>query len=242
MSGSMKKKQSSQMLDRTQQLVTLVDPRSVVSEMYHILSANLNFASIDDKVRSLVVTSSTPGEGKSTVSSNLAVVTAQAGKKTIIVDGDLRKPTVHRVFQVSNLIGVTNVLLKEFELSDAIQKSSIQHLDVLTSGPIPPNPADVVGSEAMRTLIASLTSQYELVIIDSPPILSVTDVRLLARAVDGLLFVVGSGIVKRQALTKAQEALQLSGTRILGSVINKKKLSKMEQKNYYYEYGENGSS
>ncbi len=223
--------------ERFQNLVTHLAPKSATSEMYRMLRTNLDFASLDAPLHTVVVTSTVSGEGKTVTASNLAVVNAQAGKRTIIVDGDLRKPMIHRVFQLSNMTGCTNVLLRQANLDDAIQGSQAENLDVLTSGPIPPNPAEVVGSGAMRSLIHSLAERYDLVVIDSPPVLSVADVKLLSASVDGILYVVGAGLVTRQALRKAQQSIEMSGAKILGTVLNQKRLSKSEQQYYYYGYG-----
>ncbi|MCY0892169.1 MAG: CpsD/CapB family tyrosine-protein kinase [Acidibacillus sp.] len=223
--------------ERFEKLVTHLTPKSATSEMYRMLRTNLDFSSLDHPLHSVMVTSTVTGEGKTTTAANLAVVNAQSGKNTIIVDGDLRKPMIHRIFQLSNIKGCTNVLLKQAELLEAIQPTQIPNLDVLTSGPLPPNPADVIGSETMKKLIVSLTDVYDLVIIDSPPVLSVADVKLLSPSIDGILYVVGAGLVTRQALKKAQQSLEMSGARILGTVLNRKKLSKSEQQYYYYGYG-----
>ena len=222
--------------DRQQNLVTISNPNSPVSEVYRVIRANLDFMGVDEPIRSLVVTSTMPGEGKTVTCANFAIVNAHAGRRTIIVDGDLRKPMMHRVFQLSNQTGVTNVLIKQSDLPSAIQHTKVENLDVLTSGPLPPNPAEVVGSNAMKELIRQLVESYDLVIVDSPPVLSVADARLLGQEVDGVLFVVSAQQVSRVALKKAKESLDLVGVRVIGTVLNKKKLSKSENY-YYYHYG-----
>lgn len=222
--------------DRQQNLVTILNPNSTVSEVYRVIRANLDFMGVDEPIRSMVVTSSMPGEGKTVTGANFAIVNAQAGRRTIIVDADLRKPMMHRVFQLSNQTGVTNVLIKQSELASAIQHTKVENLDVLTSGALPPNPAEVVGSKAMKELIKQLTEMYDLVIVDSPPVLSVADARLLGQEVNGVLFVVSAHQVSKVALKKAKESLDLVGVRIIGTILNKKKLTKSENY-YYYHYG-----
>ncbi len=222
--------------DRQQNLVTILNPNSTVSEVYRVIRANLDFMGVDEPIRSMVVTSSMPGEGKTVTGANFAIVNAQAGRRTIIVDADLRKPMMHRVFQLSNQTGVTSVLIKQSELTSAIQHTKVENLDVLTSGALPPNPAEVVGSKAMKELIKQLTEMYDLVIVDSPPVLSVADARLLGQEVNGVLFVVSAHQVSKVALKKAKESLDLVGVKIIGTILNKKKLTKSENY-YYYHYG-----
>lgn len=222
---------------RHENLVTLLNPNSTISEVYRMLRTNLDFMSLDDPINSMVITSTIPGEGKTVTGANLAIVNAQAGRKTIIVDADLRKPMMHRVFQTSNMKGVTTTLLKKNTSEEAIYHTKIENLDIITSGPIPPNPAEVVGSNAMKELIEQLKQTYDLVIVDSPPVMSVVDARLLGKSVDGLLFVVSSNQVSRTALKKAKESMDLVGVRVIGAVLNKKKVNKKDGYYYYYQYG-----
>ncbi len=224
--------------ERHENLVTILNPNSTISEAYRMIRTNMDFMSLDEPIKSMVITSTVPGEGKTVTGANLAIVNAQAGRRTLIVDADLRKPMVHRAFQLSNVQGLTTTLLKQTQLNDAIHRTSIENLDVITSGPIPPNPAEVVGSRAMGDLIQQLTSMYDLVIVDSPPVLSVTDAKLLGQLVDGMLFVVSANQVSRVALKKARESLELVGVRVLGAVLNKKKVNKRDgYYYYYYQYG-----
>lgn len=221
---------------RQHTLVAHTHPKSAVTEMYRALRTSLDFASVDTRVKSILVTSSIPGEGKTTTACNLAIVNAQAGRRTLLVDADLRRPMVHRMFEVSNLQGLTSLLIRQGSVEQVIVSTEVEHLDVLPCGPVPPNPAEIAGSQAVKTLLHSLCEAYDLVVIDSPPVLSVTDARLLAAAADGVLYVVGAGLVSRPALKKAHDSLALVGCRILGTVLNNKKLSKSEQQYYYYRY------
>ena len=221
--------------ERQQNLVTMHNPHSTIAEVYRVIRANLDFMAVDQTIRSVVFTSTMPGEGKTVTAANFAIVNAQAGKKVVLIDGDLRKPMIHRTFQLSNQLGLTNVLIKQATLEQAIQPTLVDNLALLTSGPIPPNPAEVVGSQAMKDLIQMLLQTYDLVIIDSPPVMSVVDARLLGQEVDGVLFVVSAHQVSRSAMKKAKESLDLVGVRVLGTVLNKKKVTKRDQY-YYYNY------
>src|SRR5699024_8546041 len=151
------------------------------------------FASVDDDLTSILVTSSGLGEGKSMTAANLAIVNAQQGKKVLLIDADLRKPTVHYTFRLDNLTGLSNILVGESALEDAIQPSDVDHLYVTTCGPIPPNPSELLASKKMRTVLKQAESHYDLVIFDTPPVLAVTDATILANIVDGSLLVVRSG-------------------------------------------------
>ena len=223
--------------ERHENLVTVLNQNSNISEVYRMVRTNLDFMSLDEPIRSMVVTSTMPGEGKTVTGANLAIVSAQAGRRTIIVDADLRKPMMHRVFQTSNLKGLTTTLLKQTDLEDTIHHTKIENLDLITSGPIPPNPAEVVGSRAMKELILHLRDTYDLVLVDSPPVMSVVDARLLGQSVDGLLFVVSANQVSRSALKKARESLDLVSVRVVGAVLNKKRVNKRDGYYYYYQYG-----
>ena len=222
--------------DASRNLVCHDAPKSSIAEMYRVLRTNLEFASLDSEIKRVVVTSSIPGEGKTTTTSNLAVVNAQLGKRTLLIDADLRRPMVHRMFRLSNARGLTSVLIRQSQLDDAIQQTDVPNLSVLTSGPVPPNPAEVLGSSAMKSLLEQLSGLYDLILLDSPPVLSVTDARLLATACDGVLYVVGAGQVSRQTLRKAAQAMSVVNARILGTALNNKKLTKAEQQYYYYHY------
>lgn len=181
-----------------------------------------------------MVTSATPQEGKSTVSANLAVVMAQSGKKTLFVDADLRKPTVHYTFSLQNREGLTNLLVANSEMNQLVQKSDVENLFVLTSGPIPPNPAELLGSKIMGRFVKECMTQYDIVIFDTPPVIPVADAQILASQVDGVLLVVNSGKTKQDLAYKAKNLLDKVNANILGTVLNNRKVS---DTNYYYYYG-----
>lgn len=213
-------------------VVTRDNPKSPAAEAFRTLRTNLQFAALDSPLRTLLVTSAGPGEGKTTVTANLAVAIAQSGKKVVVIGGDLRKPTVHSALGVSNTAGVTNVLAGNVTWQDAIQVTDIEGLSVLPAGPIPPNPAELLASQRMHELIREISSAYDMVIIDAPPVIAVTDAGVLSRWSDGVLFVVSAGVTPRDVAKAAKEQLLQVGARILGVVVNR--LS--EESGYYYYY------
>ncbi|MBP7999379.1 MAG: CpsD/CapB family tyrosine-protein kinase [Chloroflexi bacterium] len=196
-------------------LITLTNPRSPVSEAYRTLRTNLSFYSLDHPLRSLVVTSAAPEEGKSTTIANLAVTMAQSGRKTILVDCDLRRPSLHTLFDLQNNAGFTNMMLDE-NAAAPLQKTEVDNLWVLTSGPKPPNPADLLGSRQMDRVIETLAGQADLVLFDAPPVVAVTDAVVLGAKVDGVLLVVSAGKTRRDHAEKAKQILEKANVRIIG--------------------------
>ncbi|WP_438434457.1 CpsD/CapB family tyrosine-protein kinase [Gorillibacterium sp. sgz500922] len=221
-------------------LVMETNPASHVAEAYRTLRTNISFSSVDRAVQLILVNSALPGEGKSTTAANLAAAYAQAGKKTLILDADLRRPAVHRVFQATNRPGLSGVLSRQAELSEAIRPTGIENLDLIASGPVPPNPAELLGSQRMRSLLEELRSEYEVIIVDTPPTLAVADAQLLASLADGVLLVLDSGRIKRDYVKKAKASLEHAGARILGVVLNG--VVDKERGSYRYGYGSAESS
>lgn len=215
------------------------DPRSIVSESYRNLRTSLEYSSIDKEIVTLVVTSSEAGEGKSTVAGNLAYVLSQGGKRVLIIDCDLRKPSLHRKFNISNIIGVTNCLVGKCGITDAIVNVD-RRLDVLTSGECPPNPADIVNSKAMEFLLQNLKENYDHIIIDTPPVRAVTDGQILAGKCDGTLFVVRAEKTRSDSVLQGYKELEKVRANVLGVVING--ISKKRQEVYCYEYSNNRRS
>jgi protein-tyrosine kinase len=214
-------------------LITLMAPKSPISEQYRTIRTNIQFSTVDEAIRSIVVTSAAPGEGKSTTVSNLAVVFAQQGKKVLLIDADLRKPTTHYTFQLLNTKGLTNVLTKQIHFHEAVQETVMENLNILTSGPIPPNPSELLASNAMKQLLEGAYKLYDLVLFDSPPILAVTDAQVLANLSDGSIMVTSSGFTDKDAAVKAKELLENAKSKLLGAILNNKQVN---EKSYYYYY------
>ncbi|WHX80910.1 CpsD/CapB family tyrosine-protein kinase [Priestia flexa] len=215
-------------------LISHQKPKSPITEQYRTIRTNIQFSNVDSDIRSIMVTSSLPSEGKSTTTANLAVVFAQQGKKVLFVDADLRKPTIQYTFQLENHVGLTNVLTRQATLRSAVQTSHIESLSILTSGPIPPNPAELLGSQTMEDLMNEMYENYDIIIFDTPPVLPVADANILANLCHGIVLVVKSGGVDRDSALKATEILKGAKGKLLGAVVNQKKQS---EGNYYYYYG-----
>jgi capsular exopolysaccharide synthesis family protein len=202
-------------------LITLTDPRNPVVEAFRTLRTNLEFSSLDHPVKTLVVTSPGDGEGKSTTLANLAVTTAQSERTVCLVDCDLRRPSLHQLFGLSNEVGLTS-MIRDDSLRDAppLQATPVPGLRVLTSGPLPPNPSELLGSRRMEEIIASLSRQSDIVLFDAPPITMVTDAAVLATKVDGVLLVVSAGHTRREHARRAKALLEKVNARLVGVVLN----------------------
>ena len=214
-------------------LVVITDPKSVVSEQFRTTRTNINFSKPDGELTTLLVTSSLPAEGKSTVSANLACLFAQEGKKVVLIDADMRKPTVHYTFHLTNTIGLSNVLTKKTTVMDALKETDIEKLKIITSGPIPPNPADLLSAVSMDDIIEELKKEFDLILFDAPPVLSVTDAQILANKSEGTILVISAGSSDKNSVLKAKELLSASKAKIIGTVLNNYKL---EKDHYYYQY------
>lgn len=215
-------------------LITRVNPKSPVSEQYRTIRTNIQFSTVDQEYRTIMVTSSAPGEGKSTTAANLAVVYAQQGKQVLLVDADLRKPTVHYTFNFTNTFGLTTVLTKQTPLNETVKDSGVEKLHILSSGPVPPNPAELLGSKAMERFIKEAKEEYDILIFDTPPVLAVTDAQIMANQCDGTILVISSGTTETEASKKSKESLLAAKAKLLGVVLNNKKQS---ESSYYYYYG-----
>ncbi len=217
--------------------VAFLDPRSSIAESYRSLRTSIQFASLDRDIRSIAITSSVPQEGKSTTSANLAIVMAQMGKRTLLVDTDLRRPTVHSVFGLHREPGLTNILFDKISLKDAVHVTDIPNLSLLTCGIIPPNPAELLGSEKMRMLIDILQNEYDMVIFDTPPVVAVTDSLLLGMKVDAMIVIARADSTKADALIRSVDTVERSGARLLGIVLNNFNVANAYGAYYrYYQY------
>jgi len=221
-----KRKVDNESLKHGVSLVSVTDPSSVVAEQFRTIRTNIQFSSVEKKVQSLVVTSAEPSEGKSTVSSNLAVVWAKQNEKVLLIDADLRRPIAHRTFNLLNAAGLSSYLSNNAVYEEIIQETEVPNLSVISSGPIPPNPAELLNSRHINTLIERLEDEYDIIIFDAPPINTVTDAQLLASKADGVILVVPQGIAEKGSVTHAVEQLNKVHAKVLGTVMNRFKADK----------------
>nr|WP_236690918.1 CpsD/CapB family tyrosine-protein kinase [Lysinibacillus xylanilyticus] len=224
----MKKRKKIKTSIMARKLVT--DSKSIISEQFRTIRTNIRFSLPDQEIKSLLVTSSIPGEGKSTNAANLGVVFAQEGKRVIIIDADMRKPTLHHTFSTINTDGLSDVLTRQKIYLNVIQKTSVEELSIIPSGPLPPNPVDLLSSKTMEILMQDLRKDYDIIIIDAPPLLSVSDSQILSNKCDGTILVVNMDLVKKVDVLKAKATLVSSKAQILGVVLNNVKTPK----NHYY--------
>lgn len=207
-------------------LVTLRDPSSMAAEAYRTLRTNIQFSSLDKPIQTLLATSTAPDEGKSTTLANLAVTIAQAEQRVILVDCDLRRPSVHTLFGVPNEQGLTTAILTQGEGPLPLQATSVPGLSLLTSGPLPPRPADLLGSRRMEQLIEQLRNLADIVLFDTPPVVAVTDAAVLATRVDGVLLVLQAGQTRRDRARVARQLLEQVKANIVGVVLNGARLER----------------
>ncbi|MEB2265700.1 CpsD/CapB family tyrosine-protein kinase [Priestia megaterium] len=231
-----KAQKNDKMLTLKRRLLAHNSPKDPVAEQYRTIRTNIQFSNVDQDIKTILLTSSGAEEGKSTTSANLATVYAQQGLNVLLIDADLRKPTGHYTFRLENHIGLTNVLTRQSTLAQAVQESEIPHLSVLTSGPIPPNPSELLASAQMAELLKEMKEKFDMIIFDTPPILAVADAQILANQVDGTILVVSSGKTEKDAALKSKELLSNAQGKLLGVVLNNRKV---EEGNYYYYYGTN---
>jgi len=215
-------------------LLTNVHKTSIISEQFRTIRTNLKFALPNLSCKTILVTSSIPGEGKTTNAANIAIVFAQEGKKVLLVDADMRRPAIHYTFELLNISGLSSVLIQSDKLNEAIQETYIEGLFVLTSGPNPPNPVELLASEMMDTLIEKMIAYYDVIIFDTPPVNSVTDAQILANKTDGVLLIVNTGVVEKSSVVKAKNSLLIAQAKILGVVMNNYALPKEQYKSQYY--------
>ena len=209
--------------------------KSIASESYRTLRSNIQFSNLGKNLKKIVVTSANPNEGKSNVSLNLSAALAQQGKKVILIDADMRKPTQHKLIEKRNNNGLSKLLLGEIT-ENAINHLSINDikLDVLTSGPVPPNPAEMLASSTMEEILNSCNDNYDYILIDTPPLLAATDAQILSCVSDATLLVVDIQTSKRKQIIEAKKRLDNVGARLLGIVANKLELH--ENSYYHYDY------
>ena len=210
------------------------EPKSIAAESYRTLRTNIQYSSFDKEYRVIVVTSSEPGEGKSTTAGNLALSMAQDNKKVILIDCDLRKPSIHKKFKISNLVGLSDVIVGKEELTKVVHRYN-KNLVILTSGKLPPNPSEMLSSKTMSSLLESLKETFDYIILDTPPVQAVTDSQILSTKADGTILVVRAERTKKESVENAVNLLRKVNANIIGTVLNGIDGSRNK---YYYYYGE----
>ena len=218
---------------RSDALISETDPRSPAAEAYRTLRTNIRFAGLDHPARTVVVTSAGPGEGKTTTAGNFSIVAAQADSRVCLVDADLRRPALHKVFGLKNVRGLTSALLEGGAFSAVSQSTRVPNLSVVTSGPLPPNPAELVGSHRMHDCIEAALKEFDIIVFDSPPVISVADALALSAQCDGVILVVRSGKMAHAVVRRTAEQIEAVKGRILGIVLNSVDL---RRDGYYYDY------
>ena len=217
-------------------IISIKNPKSPIAEAYRGIRTSIEFSNLDKNLQVITVTSSMQNEGKSTVMANLAVSFANLDKKVLIMEGDLRNPSVHRMFNISNIKGLTDILLQNKVFEDCVHCTDVKNLHVLTCGAIPPNPSEMLSSKKIRDFIKSLREYYDYIFIDAPPIGIVTDAGIISTFTDGCIFVVGAGDADIEMAKVSKERLEKVGANILGVVLNKFEASGASgYYNYYYE-------
>lgn len=216
------------------ELIVNNNPKSPITEAYKSLRTNIQFANVDGDVKTLIFTSATSSEGKTTTLSNVALTLADLGYKVLVMDCDLRKPRIHRVFEISNAEGLTDMLLSGKDYRSYLAKDLYSNLDVLPSGKIPTNPSEILSSEKMKNFTEKLKEDYDYILIDTPPLLPVTDAAIVASYIDGVILVCASGVIEIEGAKKAKDSLEKVKANVLGVVLNKVPIKGQKYSNYYY--------
>lgn len=225
----LRKKQSNQQFTS---LLARSNPMSVITEQYRTIRTNLEFMAVDSDIKAMLITSPGSGEGKTMTSANLAVVFAQQDKHVLIVDADMRKPSLHLRFRKNNQTGLSNILAGHMGLKETTLESGVPNLDLITCGPIPPNPSELLGSKAMKELLMEAKDMYDLIIFDTPPALAVADSQVLSAICDGALLVCRSKHTESRSIQKTVELFEIAHAKIFGIVLNDQE----KKKSNHYQY------
>lgn len=203
-------------------LVTFTHPDSMISDQFRMIRTNINFLTEEKKKRNILITSTENGEGKSTITANLAVSMAQQKEKVLLIDANLRDSNIHKIFKIENNMGLTNVLTKQVSLEEAVIQSGIGNLDILTSGTVSFNPVEILANEIVEDLLKKLVNTYDIVLVDSPSILEFTESRVLANHCDGVVLVVNLGRTETDNIIEARRVLDLANGNLVGAIINER--------------------
>lgn len=209
-------------------------PKSIVSEKVRGIRSNIMFSGVEE-INSIIVTSEKPAAGKSIISANVAITYAQAGYKTLIIDGDMRKPTQHYIFESSNYDGLSNLIIGKSNYDNAIRATRIRNLDLLTSGPIPPNPSELIASKRFKDILDDLSHMYDFILIDTPPVISVTDAQVYLRNIKDCVLVIDTESNNKHEVKKAKTLIEQADGHLLGAILNK---TPKEKSSTYYYYGD----
>ena len=212
-------------------------PKSIAAEAYRSLRTNIQYSSFDKKYQTLLITSSNPGEGKTTVAGNLALVLAQGESKVLLVDCDMRRPSLHKKFKISNTYGISDLLVGKQKFEEATYKYN-DNLTVLPGGKIPPNPAEMLASKAMTVFLEEMKKHFDYIILDTPPLQAVADAQILSTKADGTLIVVRAGVTKKDAVQNSVSIIKKVNGNIIGTVLN---AAEYKKDKYYYYYGDEDS-
>ncbi|MBU8680708.1 polysaccharide biosynthesis tyrosine autokinase [Staphylococcus saprophyticus] len=219
--------------DSISPLIALEKPKSSLSEKFKGIRTNIIFSNANEEIQSVVFSSEKSESGKSTISANVAITYAQAGYKTLLLDGDMRKPTQHSIFNKSNNIGLSNLIIKNDNIDDYINNiENVKNLDLLTSGPIPPNPSELISSNNFSLLFKTLKEEYDMIIIDTPPVNTVTDAQLFSELSKFVILVIDVEKNDKHAAKKGKELIEKTGAKVLGVVLNK--ITDVDESYYYY--------
>lgn len=212
--------------------------KSIVSEKLRGIRSNIMFSHAEE-IKSVLITSEKTKAGKSIVSANIAITYAQVGYKTLIIDGDMRKPTQHYQFETSNYDGLSNLIIGNSDFDKAIRSTRVKNLDLLTSGPIPPNPSELIASESFKKIFEHLQKKYDFILIDTPPIVSVTDAQVFLQYVPNCVLIIDAQKNNRSEVKKAKQLVEQANGHVIGAILNK---TAQEKSSNYYYYGENSKS
>lgn len=215
-------------------LIVHKDPKSPVSEAYRILRTNIQFLGVDNLIKTIIVTSTGPGEGKTTSIINLGIAMAQSGLKVLLIDGDLRKPQIHKTFGIPDGLGLTNVLVRGLDYREGVSSIYIDGLEILPAGTIPPNPSELLASNRMKQFLSEISEDYDFVLIDTSPAAVVTDAAVLSAMVDGTILVCASGRVSVDGAKRAKELLGNVNANIIGVILNEFMIGKNGYSQFYY--------
>ncbi|GIQ69779.1 capsular biosynthesis protein [Xylanibacillus composti] len=205
------------------------NPQSHIAEAYRLLRTNVEYCSPDHDLKTIAITSAIPREGKTTTAVNLAIAFAHKESNVLLIDADLRQPSIHRIFHKHNRGGLTNVILNQNELLEMVQETSIPHLSILTSGPVPPNPAELLSSKRMTQILHQLEERFDIILIDTPPVLGFTDTPIVATKSDGVLIVLQAGKTKRGDIMKSKQLLGNVKANVLGVILNQATSKSMKE-------------